>query len=223
MASFIELHAGDGHRYAAWESRPAGKPRGAVVMAPEIFGVNDHIRSVADGYAADGYLVLAPALFDRVRRHYEAGYSPADIQAGLALMKKIAMDDALKDIAAAVAHASAAGRVAIVGYCWGGTVAWVAAARTPGLACAVAYYGGGMPGHAAEVPRCPVMCHFGEQDKSPSPAQARALLAEHPEVTAHFYEGAGHGFNCDPRPSFHREAARRARIHTLAFLAQHLG
>ena len=222
MGAFIELTAADGRRFAAWESRPAGKARGGLVVAPEIFGINGHIRSVADGYAAEGYLVVAPALFDRVQRNYETGYAPADIQAGVALMQKVRMDDALKDVAAAAAHAASAGRVAIVGYCWGGTVAWVAAARTAGLACAVPYYGGSMPSYAAEVPACPVLCHFGEEDKSPTPQQARALLAAHPEVVAHFYEGAGHGFNCDQRPSYNPQAAQLARARTLAFLTQNM-
>ncbi|GMV01939.1 MAG: dienelactone hydrolase family protein [Burkholderiaceae bacterium] len=222
MGSFVELAAADGHRFAAWQATPQGKARGAVVLAPEIFGVNSHIRAVTDGYAADGYLAIAPALFDRVQRNYETGYASDEIQAGVAIMQRIAFDAALKDVAAAIAHGTAAGRVAIVGYCWGGTVAWLAAARLTGLAAAVPYYGGGMPNHADESPQCPVLCHFGERDKSPSPAQARALLARHPEVAAHFYD-AGHGFNCDQRPSYDAAASGLARTRTLAFLAQHVG
>lgn len=222
MGSFIELTAADGHRFAAWQAAPAGKARGALVVAPEIFGVNGHIRSVADGFAADGYLTIAPALFDRVQRDYETGYAPDEIQAGVAIMQKLDFADALKDVAAAIAHAQSAGRVAIVGYCWGGTVAWLAAARLAGLACAVPYYGGGMPNHAGESPKCPVLCHFGEKDKSPSPEQARALLARHPDVQAHFYD-AGHGFNCDQRGSYDAGASGLARSRTLAFLAQHVG
>ncbi len=222
MGDFIELEAADGHRLAAWQARPAGAPRGALVIAPEIFGINSHIRAVADGYAADGYLAIAPALFDRVRRDYETGYAPADIQAGLDIMRRIPFDDALQDVAAAIARAGSGGRVAIVGYCWGGTVAWLAAARLAGLAAAVPYYGGGMPNHMDETPRCPMLCHFGEQDKSPSPEQARALLARHPEVAAHFYP-AGHGFNCDQRGAYDAGAAQLARSRTLEFLARHLG
>jgi len=221
MGEFIELTAADGHRFAAYRSSPAGTPRGALVVAPEIFGVNSHIRSVADAYAADGYLAIAPALFDRVQRDYETGYAPEDIQAGIAIKQKLDFDDVLKDIAAAIAHAQSAGRVAIVGYCWGGSVAWLAAARLAGLACAVPYYGGDMAKFAGETPRCPVLCHFGEQDKTPSPAQARALLAAHPEVAAHFYD-AGHGFNCDQRGSYNAEASQLARSRTLAFLARHV-
>ena len=222
MGSFIELTAADGHRFAAYQATPAGKARGALVVAPEIFGVNSHIRSVADGYAADGYLTIAPALFDRVQRRYETGYAPDEIQAGIAIMQKIDFGVALRDVAATIEHAGSAGRVAIVGYCWGGTVAWLAASRLPGLAAAVPYYGGGMPNFMDESPKCPVLCHFGERDRSPSPAQARALLAKHPEVVAHFYD-AGHGFNCDQRGAYNAEASKLARSRTVAFLAQHVG
>jgi len=221
-SSFIELSAADGHRFAAWVAEPAGKARGAIVIAPEIFGVNSHIRSVADGYAADGYLAVAPALFDRVQRDYESGYSPDEIQAGVSIMQKVDMADALKDVAACVSHAGTAGKVAVVGYCWGGTVAWVAAARVGGLACAIPYYGGGIPNFADEQPKCPVMLHFGEQDKSPTPEQARKVAAANPSAIAHFYE-AGHGFNCDQRGSYDAAASKLARSRTLEFLAKHVG
>jgi carboxymethylenebutenolidase len=219
---FIELVAEDGHRFAAWESAPAGEARGAVVIAPEIFGVNSHIRAVADRYAADGYLAIAPALFDRVQRDYDAGYSPAEVEAGVALMQRVSIDAALTDVKACIAHGRRAGAVAIVGFCWGGTVAWVAAARLAGLACAVPYYGGGIPDFAAEQPECPVMFHFAEQDKRPTEAQAREIAAAHPSAIAHFYP-AGHGFNCDQRGSYHAESSRLARERTLEFLARHLG
>lgn len=217
-----ELTAADGHRFAAYRVGPETGARGAIVIAPEIFGVNSHIRSVADGYAADGYLVIAPALFDRVERNYDTGYSDPEIQAGIAVMQKIDLADALKDVAACVEAAKTAGKVAVIGYCWGGTVAWLAAARTDGLACAVPYYGGGIPNHADAQPRCPVMLHFGEHDKMPSAEQARAIAARHPQATAHFYP-AGHGFNCDQRASYDAASSQRARTRTLEFLAHHLG
>lgn len=222
MAAAIRLNASDGHELSAWLARPASTPRGGLVILQEIFGVNGHIRRVTESFAAHGYLAIAPALFDRVQRNHETGYAPDEIQAGVAIMQRIDFDAALKDVAAAIAHGASAGRVAIVGYCWGGTVAWLAAARLAGLAAAVPYYGGDMPNHADESPQCPVLCHFGERDKSPSPAQARALLARHPEVAAHFYD-AGHGFNCDQRPSYDAAASGLARTRTLAFLAQHVG
>ena len=221
MGGFVELTASDGHRFAAYVAEPAGAPRGAVVVVQEIFGVNSHIRAVADGYAADGHLAVAPALFDRVRRNYETGYSPDEIQAGIAVMQAAKMDDAMLDVAAAVQHASRAGKVGILGFCWGGTVAWVAAARVAGLACSIPYYGGGIPNFAAEQPKCPVMFHFGEHDQMPSAAQARSIAAAHPSAIAHFYD-AGHGFNCDQRPSFDAAASALARQRTLEFLAKHV-
>lgn len=223
MGSMIELQASDGHKFAAYRAEPAGKPRGGLVVIPEIFGVNKHIKAVADGYAADGYLVVAPAMFDRAQRNYDTGYSQPEIQAGVAIMQKLDWKQTMQDAAASVEAAKAAGKVGIVGYCWGGTVAWVSAARLAGLACAVPYYGGGMPGFIGEKPRCPTLCHFGEQDQSPTLEQARAIAKAHPEITAHYYAGAGHGFNCDHRPSYNAEAAKLARERTLAFLRQHLG
>jgi carboxymethylenebutenolidase len=223
MGSMIELQAADGHKLAAYRAEPAGKPRGGIVVIQEIFGVNKHIKSVADGYAADGYLVVAPAMFDRARRGYDTGYSQPEIQAGIAIMQKLDWKQTMQDAAAGVEAAKAAGKVGIVGYCWGGTVAWVAAARLSGLACAAPYYGGGMPGFIGEKPRCPALCHFGEQDQSPTLEQAKAIAKAHPEITAHYYAGAGHGFNCDQRPSYNAEASKLARERTLAFFRQHVG
>ena len=223
MGSMTELKAADGHKLAAYRAEPAGKARGAVVVIQEIFGVNTHIRSVADGYAADGYLVIAPAMFDRVQRNYDTGYSQPEIQAGIALMQKLDWKEAMQDAAAALETVKSAGKVGIVGYCWGGTVTWVAAARLSGLACAAPYYGGGMPGFIGEKPKCPTMCHFGEQDQSPTLAQAKAIAAAHPEITAHYYVGAGHGFNCDQRGSYNAEASKLARERTLQFFRQHVG
>ena len=222
MASTVNLTAADGHQFSAYVAQPTGAPRGALIVVQEIFGVNSHIRSVADGYAADGYLAVAPALFDRVAPGYETGYTPDEIARSRELMAKVSIDDALKDVAACVEYAKSAGRVGIVGYCWGGTVAWLAAARVPGLACAVPYYGGQMGKYVGETPRCPVTGHFGEQDTMPAPDQIRALVDAHPSVTAHFYP-AGHGFNCDQRGSYDAAAAGLARSRTLAFLAEQVG
>jgi carboxymethylenebutenolidase len=219
----IELQAADGHRLAAYKAEPAGKPRGAVVVIPEIFGVNKHIKSVADGYAVDGYLVIAPAMFDRAQRGYDTGYSQPEIQAGIAIMQKLDWKHTKLDVDAAMKVAAKGGKVGIVGYCWGGTVAWRAAAATAGLACAVPYYGGGMPNFIGEKPRVPTLCHFGELDQSPTLEQAKAIAQAHPGITAHFYAGAGHGFNCDMRGSYNAEAAKLARSRTLEFFRKHLG
>ena len=223
MGSMIELKAADGHKLAAYRAEPSGKPRAGVVVIQEIFGVNKHIKSVADGYAADGYLVIAPSMFDRLQRGYDTGYSPPEIEAGRALMQKVDWKHAMQDAQAAIEAVKAAGKVGIVGYCWGGTVTWVAAARLSGLACASPYYGGGMYGFIGEKPKCPTMCHFGELDQSPSLDQAKEIAKAHPEITAHYYAGAGHGFNCDMRGSFHPESAKLARSRTLEFFRKHLG
>jgi carboxymethylenebutenolidase len=222
MGTFTELTASDGHKLRAYRAEAAGKPRGALIVAMEIFGVNSHIRSVADGYAADGYLAIAPALFDRAQRGYEAGYSQEEIQRGIAMIQKIDLNDTMKDVSAALQNVSAAGKVGIVGYCWGGTVAWKAASEVAGLACAVPYYGGGIPGHAGLKPKCPVMFHWGESDQSIPLDKAQAFAAAHADQTHHFYK-AGHGFNCDQRGSYNAEAASQARERTLAFLGEHLG
>ena len=223
MGSMIELKAADGHKLAAYRAEPAGKPRGGVVVIQEIFGVNSHIKSVADGYAADGYLVIAPAMFDRLQRGYDTGYSQPEIQAGIEVMQKLDWKNTLLDAEAAIKEAAKAGKVGIVGYCWGGTVSWVAAARASGLACSAPYYGGGMPGFMNEKPKVPTMCHFGELDQSPTLEQSRAIAKAHPEITAHFYAGAGHGFNCDQRGSYHAASAKLARERTLEFFRKHLG
>jgi carboxymethylenebutenolidase len=222
MGTMIELKAADGHALQAYLAEPAMRPRGGVVVVQEIFGVNSHIRSVADGYAADGYLAIAPALFDRVHRGYESGYAQPEIQAGVALMQKVAWDDAIRDVSAAVEAVKHAGGTGIVGFCWGGAVAWLAAARVPGLAAAVPYYGGAIPSLANERPSCPTMLHFGEKDASLPVARARAVVAAHPEVTAHYYD-AGHGFNCDQRGSYDAAAAKLARERTLQFFREHVG
>ena len=222
MGEKIRLKAADGHEFDAYLARPQGKPRGAVVIVQEIFGVNSHIRGVTDGYAADGYLAIAPALFDRVQRNFETGYAPGDITVGRGLKDRASLDDAVRDVAAAVEHARSAGKVAVVGYCWGGTVAWLAAARIEGLACVVPYYGGGIPEYAGEAPRCPVLCHFGDKDTSPPPDAARAAVARYSSASAHFYP-AGHGLNCDQRGSHDAACSKLARERTLEFLGKHVG
>jgi len=218
----IQLVAADGHRFDAYIADPAGRARGAIVVVQEIFGVNSHIRSVADGYAADGYLAIAPALFDRVKKNVELGYTPEDIAKGRELKAAAPTEPALLDIAAAAQAAASAGKVGIVGYCWGGFLAWMAAAKLAGFACAVPYYGGGMLDHADLVPRCPVMCHFGERDNMIPAEGVRKLAAKHSGQQVYLY-AADHGFNCDQRGSWDAPAATLARERTLAFLRAHVG
>ena len=222
MGSRIELTSADGHNFAAYKATPSGTPRGGIVVIQEVFGVNEHIRAVTDGYAADGYVAIAPAMYDRVQRDYETGYTQPEIEAGVAIMQKLDWKSTMLDVDAAVGEARKTGKAAIVGFCWGGTVSWVAAARNHELAAAVAYYPGGIANFADESPRCPVLCQFGEQDKSPTPDVAKAVVAKHPSVVAYFYP-AGHGFNCDHRASFNADAAKLARSRTLEFLRKHVG
>jgi carboxymethylenebutenolidase len=222
LGKTVEGTAADGHRLSMYRADPAGEPRGALVIAQEIFGVNSHIRAVCDDFAGQGYVAIAPALFDRVERGVELGYGPDDITRGRAIREGVSLEDALADVEAAAKEVASVGRTGVIGYCWGGTVAWVAATRSRTFAAAVSYYGGGVPDLADERPNCPVQLHFGEQDHAIPLAGVEQLKATHPELPVYIYP-AGHGFNCDQRASYHADSARLARERTLAFLRQHLG
>lgn len=222
MGKMIELTASDGHKLAAYRADPAGKPRGGIVGIQEIFGVNSHIKQVADGYAADGYLAIAPALFDRVQKNVDLGYTPEDIAKGREIRGKLTDDMAIKDAEAAVKAAASAGKVGIVGYCWGGLVAWLAAAKVPGLSAAVPYYGGGILDNAELAPKVPLMGHFGDKDQH-IPVEGVKKLAEKYRQHPIFIYSADHGFNCDHRGSYNAPAAKQARERTLEFFRKHVG
>lgn len=227
MGQFINLKAADGQAFSAYVAQPAGKAKGGVVVIQEIFGVNSHIRSVADGYAAQGYLAVAPSTFHRVQADVDLGYEPEDMKAGSALkaaVEALPAPGVLQDVQAAIDHAAQAGKVGIVGYCYGGLLSWRAACELKGLSAAVPYYGGGMT-TAAEIarkPKVPVMAHFGRRDKHISVESVEAFSKAHPEVEVHLYD-ADHGFNCDQRGSYNAEAAKLARERTLAFFGKHVG
>ena len=222
MGSTIALKAGDGVAIGAYRADPAGTPRGGIVVLQEIFGVNPHIRSVADRFADQGYLAVAPALFDRVRPGVELAYDQDGMTTGLAIMKQVNQDDALKDVAAAVAEAATAGKVAVVGFCWGGTLAYAAAGRLDGLAAAVGYYGGGIASMLDLMPKAPLMLHFGEKDDHIPMASVEAIRAALPGTPVYDYP-AGHGFNCDARGSYDKASADLAMSRTLAFLKENVG
>jgi carboxymethylenebutenolidase len=229
MANFIDLQSADGFVFPAYVSEPAGKPKGAVVVLQEIFGVNSHIRSVADGYAAAGYLAVAPATFHRVKPGVDMGYTEADMNAGFALktaVEALPAPGVFQDIQAAINHAAqtSGGKVGIVGYCWGGLLTWRAACTLSGLSAAVPYYGGGMTAgdEPARQPACPVLAHFGNQDHWIPLDTVEAFKKAQPGVEVHVYE-ANHGFNCDQRGSYNEAAAKLARERTLAFFAKHVG
>ena len=227
MGNFVDLKAADGFVFPAYVAQPAGQPKAAVVVVQEIFGVNSHIRSVADGYAAEGYLAVAPATFHRVKPGVELGYSQEDMGAGMALkaaVEALPAPGVMQDIQAALQHAAQAGKVGIVGYCWGGLLTWRAACTLDGLSAAVPYYGGGVttPDEAARQPKVPVLAHFGDQDHWIPLDSVEAFKRAHPDVEVHVYS-ANHGFNCDQRGSYNAEAAKLARARTLEFFAKHVG
>jgi carboxymethylenebutenolidase len=223
MGEMLTLTAEDGHRLSAYRATPSGKPRGGLVVIQEIFGVNHHIKNVTDGFAKDGYVAIAPALFDRVERDFETGYQPADIERGRMVRGKLQIEDAVKDVRAAVKELQKAGlKVGVVGYCFGGTVAWLAATRIDGVAAAASFYGGGVADAAGEVPKCPVIFHFGETDQSIPKDHWDRIKAAHPKIPMHIYP-AGHGFACDERASFHADSAKLARQRTIDFFHQHIG
>ncbi len=227
MGQFIDLQAADGFTFPAYVAQPATQPRGAVVVLQEIFGVNSHIRAVADGYAAAGYVAVAPATFHRVKAGVELGYQPDDMSAGMALkatVEALPAPGVLQDIQAAINHAASAGKVGVVGYCWGGLLTWRSACLLKGVSAAVPYYGGGVTTEAeiARMPKCPVLAHFGDKDHWIPLEGVEALKQAHPGVEVHVY-AANHGFNCDQRGSWDATAAALARERTLAFFNKHVG
>jgi carboxymethylenebutenolidase len=221
MGQFTTIMARDGHEFQAWLAAPPAQARGAVVVLQEIFGVNGYIRQLTDGFAAEGYTAIAPALFDRVRRGIELGYQPADAELGVGYVKQLDPEKTMKDIAAALAVVRHAGRCATVGYCWGGKLSFLAAGQLP-LAGAVVYYGK-VADSLAKRPKCPIMYHFGEADQSIPAADVAAVRAAYPAAPLYTYPGAGHGFSCNQRAAYQPQAAALARSRTLGFLNQHLG
>jgi carboxymethylenebutenolidase len=223
MGQMIELKTKDGQTISAYKAEPAGKPRGGVVVIQEIWGVNSHIRSVADGYAKEGYLAVAPAIFDRVEKGVTMDqYTQETMGRGFGLMQKVNQDKALLDIQAAVDEASKGGKVGVVGFCFGGRMAWLAAARVNGISASVPYYGGGIPDLASEKPKVPVILHFGEKDQHIPVASVQQFQKAHPDLPVYMYN-ADHGFNCDQRGSYDAAATKLARERTLEFLRKHVG
>lgn len=220
MGDSTTLMARDGHEFSAYLAAPARKARGAIVIAQEIFGVNAHIRAVVDSYAAAGYVAIAPALFDRVRRGVQLGYTATEMQEGIGYKLQVTHANIVADLSAAIAVTRHAGKVGVVGYCWGGVCAYTAACELP-IACAVAYYGGGIEKHLATLPRHPVMYHFGERDHHIPLAAVEQIRAADTTGVVHLYP-AGHGFNCPDRSGYDAASAALALQRTLTFLDEHL-
>jgi carboxymethylenebutenolidase len=223
MGDRVQLRAIDGFAFGTYQAMPATRPRGGIVVIQEIFGVNDHIRQVCDGYAAAGYAAIAPQIFDRVQRDVEMGYEPNDMTRGIDIARgKLKMEQTMLDLQAAVDDARRFGKVGVVGYCFGGLLAWIAASDLTGISASCAYYGGGVAGQLDRRPRCPVMMHFGAKDAHIPLTDVDKVRKAHPEVTIHVYD-ADHGFNCDHRASYDAAAAKLARTRSLEFFAAHVG
>jgi carboxymethylenebutenolidase len=222
MGETLKLTAADGFTLGAYRADPTGTPKGAIVVVQEIFGVNSHIRNVADGYAAAGYVAIAPAIFDRAERDVELGYDQAGIDAGLKARAAIPVEQTLLDLQAAVDAVAGAGKVGIVGYCWGGSLAFLAAGKLSGLSAAVGYYGGQIAGSFIETePKLPLMLHFGKDDHGIPLTDVEKISERYPSIPVHIYP-AGHGFNCDQRGSYDKPSAELALTRTLEFFRNHL-
>jgi carboxymethylenebutenolidase len=219
--STLQLLAADGNHLSAYVVKPQGTPRGAVVVVQEIFGVNSHIRRVAEQYAAEGYLAIAPAMFDRLQKGVDLGYDAAGMQAGIELMMKATNEGTIADVNAAIDAVAHAGAVGMVGYCWGGRVTYLSGCKT-NIAAGVAYYGGGIAQLLHETPRCPMMFHFGERDSHIPLDDVGKIRATFPAGTYHLYP-AGHGFNCSDRADFDAASARLAFDRSIEFFRRHVG
>ncbi len=220
MGEFTPLMARDGHEFSAWLAPPAGTPRGAILVLQEIFGVNAHIRAVTDDFAAAGYVAIAPSLFDRVKRGVELGHAPADVELGRGFVLQLQEEQLLRDMQACINVVKHAGPVAAIGYCWGGSLAYLAARELP-VRCAISYYGTRTVQLLDRAPRVPVQYHFGARDTPIPPEHIAKIRAADPQGEFHVYD-ADHGFNCDHRATYAAAAARLARERTLAFLAKHM-
>jgi carboxymethylenebutenolidase len=218
----IELTASDGHKFSAYRADPEGTPKGAVVVLQEVFGVNPHIRKLADSFAAKGYVAIAPSLFDSVKPGVELGYDENGLSEGLALVQQVGTDRSLGDIQSTVDAVKSVGKVAVVGYCWGGYLAYLSGNRVSGIACAIGYYGSGVVDEHQQKRKIPTLLHFAENDPLIPFEDVAQFRAHRPDVSAFSYPSAAHGFNCDERDSYNEEAAQKALERTLFWIGQYV-
>ncbi|PCJ22056.1 MAG: carboxymethylenebutenolidase [Gammaproteobacteria bacterium] len=221
----LQLVSKDGHEFSAYESSPVGKVKGSVVIIQEIFGVNAHIQSVVEFYAGEGYYAIAPALFDRCETGVALGYDAQGMQKGIQLVTKLKPKNTMADIAAAafvIKQKYPETKSAIVGYCFGGTMAWLSASALDSFSCAVGYYGGQIASFADQTPQCPTLLHFAGDDAHIPLADVEKVRSAQPQVKIEIYSGAKHGFNCDARSDYQQESSDLAKRRSLDFLAEHL-
>lgn len=222
MGKTLSLTTTDKHNLGAYRADPAGKPKGGIVVVQEIFGVNHHIRAVCDRLAALGYVAIAPAIFDRFVRDFESGYTPDEIAHARSHIGNLDWDKLILDLAAAQADIKDAGPLGVVGFCLGGTAAFLAACRLPGFSAAVSFYGGTIVKFADEKPRCPMQMHFGQKDEGIPMKVVEDIKAKQPQAEIYVYPGAPHGFYCDERASYRKEAGDLAWSRTQEFFTKHL-
>ena len=222
MGKQFNLTASDAHSLGAYRADPAGKPKGGMIVVQEIFGVNHHIRAVCDRLAGEGYVAVAPAVFDRFVRNFESGYSPDEIAHARSYLGNLNWDNMMKDLDAALGDIRSAGPCGVIGFCMGGTAAFLAACRLNGLKASVAYYGGQIVKFADEKPKCPVQMHFGEKDAGIPLSDVESVKQKQPQAEVYVYPDAQHGFHCDERASFQKEASTQAWQRSMEFLAKHM-
>lgn len=220
--SNISLTASDGHKLGAYRADPDGEPKGAIVVIQEIFGVNTHIRSICDRLAALGYVAIAPAIFDRTEPDFQCGYSPEEVVRARGFIANADWDALMMDTDAARKEVAEIGNVGVVGFCLGGVLAFLAATRLQGFSAASGFYGSRIDAHADEVPLCPTQLHYGTEDQGIPMSNVDSVRARRPDCDIYVYEGAGHGFNCDERASFHPEASAQAWGRMVEHFAKHI-
>jgi carboxymethylenebutenolidase len=218
----IQLTASDGFKLGGYRADPAGTPKAAIVVIQEIFGVNHHIRSVCDRLVQEGYVAVAPALFDRTQKGFECGYTPDEIANARKFIANPDWDAMLRDTKAAIDELKKEGPVAIMGFCMGGSIAFLAAARLDGLAAAICYYGGAIAKFADEKPKCPTQMHFGEKDQSIPMTDVETIKKKRPDCEIYVYPDAAHGFHCDERGSYSDASAKIAWPRSMEFLSKHV-
>jgi len=222
MGQHVKLTTTDAHTLGSYRADPAGQPKGGLVVVQEIFGVNHHIRAVCDRLAALGYTAIAPAVFDRFVRDFECGYTPDEIAHARGYLGNLNFDHMMHDMTAAKNELKGVGPIGVIGFCMGGTAAFLAACRIPGIAAAVSYYGGMIGKFADEKPKCPLQMHFGEKDEGIPLATVEEIKKKQPQAETYIYPGAPHGFYCDERASYRQDAADLAWSRTQEFLKKHM-